>query len=276
MVDLRRWHRALHTHRSSRLLIVGAALLVALVAISDASAQAARGGWQEYAPHDDGALVTYPTGGSDAGVANATSITRYWIETGSGWITARGQHGRYAVGLLRNGWGFDVANTRGNDVWKWGFAGQDSESSVARCVWAQFNFLKRPSNTAFFDCNEVGNLIPPDYMAFFNGNRYGVNCGTRSDGSEFCDGTPVSVDPARCPYGAPAYTNVKPWQPNAAPSTVAYSIPVNATVRWRYVSKDWRYTMMRYEGPKPFAQDWAFIPSYCISNYGYYEWPATA
>ncbi|MCP9491568.1 MAG: hypothetical protein MSC31_17085 [Solirubrobacteraceae bacterium MAG38_C4-C5] len=253
-----------------------AAVASALIgAIGAAPAQAANSfdrpeGWvssnesfEDFAPHDDAKLGTFSGGG-----LQSYSLQRYQVSTQSGHVTIRGQRSRYMVGLARNQWGFDAAHIDGRttSTWFWGHVNGSSDNPVNKCVWLQAELLNRASTPPQRDCSSVQDLAPTGYMSSFNGNVDGVNCFTR-DGRRTCDGTDVRIDPARCPNGVAAYTNVQPWSSNAARSAVAYRIPAGAYVKWRYITKDGRHTAVRYAGSRPFAQDWAFIDTGCISNY---------
>jgi hypothetical protein len=229
--------------------------------------------FEEVAPHDDGTLM----GGSPSGDLGTLNLERFQISTQSGYITLRGEQSRYVVGLGRNEWGIDIARNRSTSSWAWGYLTGANDNPVQKCLYAEFAYLNRAATGATRDCSTTGDLPPSGYMALFNGNRDGVNC--KRDpvtNVRTCDGSNVTIDGVRCPGGANVYPNVQPWTDNAARAVSAYTIPAGATVKWRYVTKDWRHTMMRYEGPKPFAQDWGFIDGNCISNYGYYEWWNTA
>lgn len=178
------------------------------------------------------------------------------------------------IGLGRNAWGMDIARNRSSATWAWGYLTGGATNPVNKCLYAEFAYLN-PAGSPSRDCSTTGDLAPAGYMVAFNGNRDGYNC-TTTNGERKCDGTNVTIDPAKCPYGAPVYPNVQPWTASAARAEPDYIVPPGATVKWRYITKDWRHTMMRYTGSKPYAQDWGFIDAGCISNYGYYEWYTSA
>lgn len=229
--------------------------------------------FEEYAPHDDGTLLG---GASSSGDLTTMNLERWQIATGSGYVTLRGERGRYVVGLGRNAWGMDVARNRSTAKWAWGYLTGGATNPVNKCLYAEFAYLDRAATGATRDCSTTGDLPPAGYMAAFNGNRDGVNCFYNDAGERKCDGTKIVIDRAKCPSGAPVYPNVQPWTANASRAAADYTIPPDSIVKWRYITKDYRHTMMRYEGAKPYAQDWGFIDAGCISNYGYYEWYTSA
>jgi hypothetical protein len=231
---------------------------------------------QEVVPHDDGAAIELDKDDSQLAV-------RYAITTGSTWVTLRATKSSFMVALGRNGWGFD--RTAINGDWRFGWVNGSSTSPVTGCLWLQANQLNGPTGgTPTADCSSAPqSLRESQYMAFFNGNRLRSQFpdGNCTDDWK-CDGSPRRIDPARCPGGAPVYSNVRPWLPNPphAPGTdVMYWVPAGQYVLWRYVTSDGRFSVMRYTGPRQSptssagAQDWGFIPAYCISNYGYVEGP---
>jgi hypothetical protein len=235
--------------------------------------------FEEVAPADDGQLST-TTSSTFSTSALSGNFERQQISTSSGYITLRGEQREFVVGLGRNSWGIDIARNRSSTQWAWGYVTGGATNPVNKCLYAEFAYLKAASTSPTKDCSGTNDLMPLSYMVAWNGNRNGVNCfpneETPDPDDRKCDGTNVTIDPAKCPAGAPVYPNVQPWTPNAARAAADYTIPAGATVKWRYITQDWRHTMMRYLGAKPYAQDWGFIDATCISNYGYYEWSTTA
>lgn len=122
----------------------------------------------------------------------------------------------------------------------------------------------RPHVTAIVGATS---LHESSYMQYFNGNTPGVNCNSAGE----CDGTPVTVT-ADCPV----YSNVQPWAPNSgAVGEHMYTIPNGQTFRWRYLTKDGRFVMGRYENTRPRinvgdagTQDWGFAKASCVPRKG--------
>jgi len=198
-------------------------------------------------------------------------MKRLVISTNGGWVTLRGAPGSFAVALARNGWGFDYWLGKSHHGWLFGGVG----GSANGCLWIRAEQVPKSGKTSpRINCQALGadSLRESSYMRVWTGNT----CKRRPDGTKSCDGRPAIIDARRCPYGAPVYANVQPWLPNTGKlGEHLYTIPAKKTVRWRYITKDGRYAMMRNPNARPIAQDWGFIPAGCISrsSYGHQEPP---
>lgn len=210
--------------------------------------------------------------------------TRYVISTSSGWVSLRSVPGDFAVGLGRDGWGIDVG--RYADGYRMGYVtgtsvpnGQPTANTVEKCLWVGDSQASIPTGgAATRDCSAAPSLGPTSYMALFNGNRRGVNC--FGEGLSWtCDGTDARINASYCPYGAPVLGNVQPWRPGLGlwGNYGLYTIPPDSVVKWRYVTKDYQFAMIRNPGSVAQGgprQDWGFIPSICLAgNFGYNELP---
>lgn len=207
--------------------------------------------------------------------------TRYVITTNSGWVNLRGQPMSFSVGLGRNGWGIDVGrqytdSRQGYVTGSTVTSGPNTgNNSVNKCLWILNTQANVPANNPpRDDCVTAPSLRHSSYMVLFNGNRQGVNCTPDWQ----CDGTSVQINPNHCPSGAPVMGNVQPWRPGLNSwGDGLYWIPPGAIVKWRYITPDWQWVMMRnpasvaHGGP---AQDWAFVPGVCFQdNITYAEAP---
>ncbi len=201
----------------------------------------------------------------------AVTPTRYYIGTNSGWVTLKGVPYGFALGLGKNGWGIDIGQqatgsrmgyvkgTTMNNVN--GYTGP----SVGRCLWVLDNQATQlTGGAAQNDCRSVPSINrDSEFMSFYNGDNY-----CQPDGS--CDGTPTQINGSTCPGGAPVLGNVRPWTSQTVWGDYGiYTIPPNAWIRWRWVTKDYQFIMVRNPnssaqgGP---AQDWGFIPATCLQD----------
>jgi hypothetical protein len=231
------------------------------------------------------ATLTGGTSSSTQSFSTLAALTRYQISTQSNYVVHRGNPGGMATGLARNGWGIDVATSRNYENWRFGYitggtnvVGSASQGfyqgpTVERCLWVEFERLASASTSPTKDCTNTPGLNEADYVFVFNGNRDGTNCFTDPQGKYYCDGTPVQIDAAKCPGGAPVMGNVQPWNPlKKLWGDYLYTIPPSTWIRWRYITKDLQFTMIRNPNT-PVIQDWGFIPSTCITQYGYTQGP---
>jgi hypothetical protein len=134
------------------------------------------------------------------------------------------------------------------------------------------------------DCTNVADLREQDFMFAFNGNYTQPDPYANCDGPPItsCDGTPTYIDANRCPAGAIVLGNVQPWRPNLGLwADGLYVIPPNNWIKWRYVTKDLKFTLIRDAFRSSYpprsgapAQDWGFVPTQCISYWpGHIEGP---
>jgi hypothetical protein len=156
-----------------------------------------------------------------------------------------------------------------------GYFKGSTTTPINRCLWLGTTSLAGAGDSPAHDCTSTSDLNPADYMAIWNGNRDGVNC-TGTGGDHKCDGTNVGLNLTNCPNGVPVFSNTQPWQgANGTVGDYLYTIPstISTTIKWRYVTKDYRAVMMRYDGDRNgVAQDWGFVPTQRVATPSYYEW----
>lgn len=236
----------------------------------------------------------------DGPQTNATFPFRRAISTSAGWVTLRDAPANFVTALGHDAWGVDVGAQSPSSNWFYVNAAGSSSTPVGqppRCLWMESNSLVVPNNTtATVNCGASAYstwLKPSDYMFSWNGNRDGTgnNCYwiNESTGQRWstqpsdpnavrkCDGTNITLKPDGCPYGAPVYSNVQPWRgTSGVEGQLMYMMPNNATVKWRYLTKDFRYVMIRNPNAVSGVQDWGFVPAACFDFTGaYIEWPTS-
>ncbi len=162
----------------------------------------------------------------------------------------------YVIGTAYRGWTVDVQgpSSRG---YSWGRVFGD----LSGCLWTFANALSG-SAAATPSCSADPQTIST--ALFTNGQ---ISSGV-------ADGTTVTLVPgAGCAtYNGvhiTGYGNVRPWQDvTRATSAVPTYLPFGWTVRWRYVTRDGRYVMVRSPlgGPTDGVgvQSWFFLPRGCL------------
>lgn len=217
---------------------------------------------------------------------NYANPQRYQISTTATYVNMRGVKNGITAGEGRNLWGFDVSpdhpDTDGNWYFGW-LAGSSTTGRVDHCLWSGTASLNPTNGTPTGNCGGVADMHQPDYVGTWNGNvTSGPNQNCFPDPSNpnayKCDGTPITVDPSKCPYGMDVYANVQPWKQAAIGSSdyrgeKVFTVPAGATVKWRYVTKDYRHVMLDYQGSRPIGQNWGFGWGECFNFNGYYyQW----
>lgn len=277
------------SRRCASIVRIGIAL-AALVLLIPSSADAWEKGkplgpkdvWHEYDSVGPAGLVvgTPSDRPSSDSSGTAARVVRYAIQTPD-WVTLRNYPGHYVVANGFNGWGFDAVDP-GNTLYRFGFVKGSADSKVEACVYLRTDRTNPTGGTPFFDCSNIADIRPSDFMSFWNGNIAGVNCAPPPpDGDGQCDGSPatIAINSTSCqsPDGRVGfYSNVKPWAPNVMQDgRVTARIPNGQSVRYRYVTKDNRFALIR-DPNSPLDNQWGFIPSGCIASYSpvYYNLPA--
>ncbi len=61
------------------------------------------------------------------------------------------------------------------------------------------------------------------------------------------------------------YGNVEPWRVPATPKNSLGAVPNGKALRWRYVSKDGEWVLVRDSAPPPNSPNWYFVHRGCVS-----------
>jgi hypothetical protein len=206
---------------------------------------------------------------SSSSVTTLATILRRIFSNPAGWTSLRPQPGWFTVGNAQNGWGFDLVSGRLNSGYQFGWIGggnySNGEPRVAGCLWTQATYVATEGQTPTADCSPWASIPESSYMVAWNGNVPGVNC--TSSGQ--CDGRPIQMDNAAvCGGGTWLYQNVRPYAPYASNPVEAFQwISYSEPLKWRYITKDWRYVMVRMPSRgNAGLQDWGFVPKVCFSD----------
>lgn len=192
-----------------------------------------------------------------------SGLSRYTIRA-KDWLHVRAYPGSFSVGLAKNDWGVDVSfdypgwrkpDARypfNRSLHYFGYIAGSVKTPIQKCLWIEVKPLTPARAGATHNCTSASALSIKDFMVAWNGHPR--------------DGTDAQINGDLCPLGAPVFSNVQPWRPKTGRvGQGLYVIPPNATVKWRYTTKDFRAVNMRYEGNRNgVAQDWGFIPTRCL------------
>ena len=61
------------------------------------------------------------------------------------------------------------------------------------------------------------------------------------------------------------YGNVEPWRVPATPGNDVGVVPDGKLLKWRYVSRDGHWVLVRDPSPPPDAPNWYFVHRGCVS-----------
>lgn len=161
----------------------------------------------------------------------------------------------YVIGTAYRGWTFD-AQGPADAGYRWGRVFGDLNT----CLWI-FEGAVAGSGATNDSC-QAPRVMP---VSEFTNGQIG---GGEDDGA-----TVATVAGAGCAtydgVHIAGYGNVRPWEDPATPSTpIATSLPVGAPVRWRYVSRDGAFVMVRNPAAGDTdgvgVQGWYFLPRGCL------------
>lgn len=162
----------------------------------------------------------------------------------------------YVLGTAYRGWTVDIQQEPSGG-YRWGHVYGDLNA----CLWIYDGAVSGSTPTADA-CRHTDRIIP-EWM-FTNGQ---IGGGTD-------DGAPVNTvaGPGCNTWNGThiiGYGNVRPWLVPAQPSSpIATSVPLGGQVKWRYVSRDGAWVMVRdpYAGPTDGVgvQSWFFLPRGCF------------
>ncbi len=162
----------------------------------------------------------------------------------------------YVIGTAYRGWTVDVQGPA-NAGYRWGRVFGD----LNMCLWT-YEGAMSGSGSATQSCSSTPKIMP---VSQFTNGQIG---GGANDGA-----TVATVPGAGCnTYDGvhiTAYGNVRPWLAPASPSApLASTLDIGDPVRWRYVSRDGAWVMVRdpaggrTDGTG--LQSWFFLPRGCL------------
>jgi len=173
------------------------------------------------------------------------------------YVMLRSAPGSYAVGTAYRGWTVDVQQEAVNSF-RWGHV----YGTLNTCLWLSQAGLPEGGASTADACRHTGRTLSTS--EFTNGMIGGTETDgasitvTGGSGCTLYDGVHVR-----------GYGNVRPWQTTAQPSEpIDTLVAVGETVRWRYVSRDGRWVMVR--APQHGSTDgtglqaWFFVPRGCL------------
>jgi hypothetical protein len=170
-----------------------------------------------------------------------------------GWSTIRNAAQSYVIGNAHNGWLMNIATTvntsgskSGNEVYALGAIGGDYQN---RCGWVQAaNFGFGVGPVIINPCPDNFGPTPKDFAI-------GLNCENCTDGTA----VRTIADTQRF---ANVYPNPYPTPPEAGPRNgidPIDTLKAGFLVRWRYVTTDDRWVMVRVGSRTDGFPNWVFI-----------------
>lgn len=145
-------------------------------------------------------------------------------------------------------------NPNGAD-YRWGYLyGENFD----RCAWINNDDVDpTTSQHGAARCGDPQQIDTPYFMATFTD---GIHNQLAGDGSV----THMKYDGSGC-SDHNGYGNVEPWRVPATPANSLGAVPDGIELRWRYVTRDGNWVLVRDPAPPANAPNWYFVHRGCVS-----------
>jgi hypothetical protein len=139
--------------------------------------------------------------------------------------------------------------------YRWGYLyGENFD----RCAWIDNTVVT--ADTKQHGADQCGTAQQIDAAYFLAAFTDGIHNQLAGDGSI----THMQYDGDGCD-DTNGYGNVEPWRVPATPANLVGTIANGHELRWRYVSKDGDWVLVRDPAPEPNQPNWYFVHRGCVS-----------
>jgi hypothetical protein len=170
----------------------------------------------------------------------------------------------YVIGNAYPGWTDDVqgdaqfSKGKGNEAgasYRWGYLFGDG---FDHCAWVGDNAVNAKGSAHDTSrCGARQEIDTPHFMATYTNGEHNT---LEGDGSD----THMSYDGSGC-TDKNGYGNVAPWRVPATPSNKVGQIPDGKLLKWRYVTRDTKWVLVRDPSPVANQPNWYFVHRGCVS-----------
>ncbi len=142
-----------------------------------------------------------------------------------------------------------------NGTWyRWGYLfGENFD----HCAWVGTGATTGGTYVPGKRCGNPQEINTPYFLATYTNGEHNQLAG---DGSE----TRMHYSGSGC-VDKNGYGNVEPWRVPATPANVVGQIPDGKVLKWRYVSKDGHWVLIRDPAPPTHQPNWYFVHRGCVS-----------
>jgi hypothetical protein len=201
-----------------------------------------------------GADTTDDTGSSDDELAKAT-IDRI--------TTISYAPNSYVIGNAYPGWTDDVQGNaqfskgKGNPngaSYRWGYLfGENFD----HCAWVNTDDAPTGAHKSGSKCGSPQEIDTPMFMSTYTNTEHNT---LEGDGSD----THMNYGGSGC-TNHNGYGNVSPWRVPATPANLVGAVPDGKLLKWRYVTKDGHWVLVRDPAPPANQPNWYFVHRGCVS-----------
>lgn len=169
----------------------------------------------------------------------------------------------YVIGNAYPGWTDDVQGNAqfskgpGNSAgvsYRWGYLfGENFD----HCAWVDTDDAPTGAHKSGSKCGGPQEIDTPMFMAEYTNGDHNSLAGDGSDTHMHYAGSGCS--------NHDGYGNVSPWRVPATPANSVGAVPDGKLLKWRYVSKDGQWVLVRDPAPPANEPNWYFVHRGCVS-----------
>ncbi len=142
----------------------------------------------------------------------------------------------------------------GGADYRWGYIyGENFD----RCAWIDNTAVSGTPKKTTNDCGTPRQIDTPYFMATFTN---GIHNELAGDGSV----THMNYSGSGC-TDHNGYGNVEPWRAPASPANSRGAVPDGRELKWRYVSRDGKWVLVRDPAAGAGEPNWYFVHRGCVS-----------
>lgn len=138
--------------------------------------------------------------------------------------------------------------------YRWGYLfGENFD----HCAWINTNDTTGGHYQAGARCGSPQEIDTPHFMSTYTNGEHNQLAGDGSDTYMHYSGSGCS--------NRNAYGNVEPWRVPATPDNLVGTVPDGKLLKWRYVTKDGSWVLVRDPAPPANQPNWYFVHRGCVS-----------
>jgi hypothetical protein len=142
----------------------------------------------------------------------------------------------------------------GGAFYRWGFLYGEG---FDRCAWVNDAEIGSGAHQAGAHCASPQQIDDGFFFSTFTNGEHNQLAGDGSD-------TRMHYTGSGC-TDRHGYGNVEPWRVPATPNNDVGVVPDGKLLKWRYVSRDGHWVLVRDPAPPPAAPNWYFVHRGCVS-----------
>jgi hypothetical protein len=139
-------------------------------------------------------------------------------------------------------------------AYRWGYIFGES---FDHCAWLDDGALGGGKHESGARCGAPQEIDTPRFLATYTNGEHNALPGDGSDTYMHYAGDGCT--------DVNGYGNVAPWRVPATPTNKVGAVPNGKLLKWRYVSRDGRWVLVRDPAPRAGEPNWYFVHRGCVS-----------